>query len=197
MKPSRILGTKHSFWIVFSMISFFFVAYATAQDKVVVIPLMQDATGPPAPLPKTGQTDCYYGDGTSDSCTCGTVNCPSGQDGDLEKGEAWPNPRFVDHGNGAVIDKLTGLIWLKEGECSFHPTNPTIPNERSWTSALAACNQLASGTGRCDLTDGSSAGDWRLPNLRELDSLPPHYRQTALWPHQRCRQATGRRRHLR
>lgn len=30
-------------------------------------------------------------------------------------------------------------------------------------------NNLA--TGKCGLTDGSSAGDWRLPNVRELQSL--------------------------
>jgi len=34
---------------------------------------------------------------------------------------------------------------------------------------LTWCNDLASGS--CGLSDGSSAGDWRLPNLYELESL--------------------------
>jgi hypothetical protein len=67
----------------------------------------------PAGVPKTGQTDCYYDDGTSGTCTCGTTNCPSGQDGDLEKGVAWPDPRFTDNGDGTVTDNLTGLVWLE------------------------------------------------------------------------------------
>ena len=58
---------------------------------------------------------------------------------------AWPTPRFQDKGNGAVEDKLTGLIWLKDA------------------------NTLASGS--CGLTDGSVAGAWRLSNVKELESL--------------------------
>ena len=53
-------------------------------------------------MPKTGQTTCYA----------------TGDDGDLEKGVAWPNPRFTDNGNGTVTDNLTGLIWLKNANCA-------------------------------------------------------------------------------
>ena len=38
-----------------------------------------------------------------------------------------------------------------------------------WADALNDCNTLADGM--CGLTDGSLAGDWRLPNVRELHSL--------------------------
>ena len=41
-----------------------------------------------------------------------------------------------------------------------------------WTEALTWSNNLAAG--KCGLTDGSSVGDWRLPNVRELQSLV-HY----------------------
>jgi hypothetical protein len=34
---------------------------------------------------------------------------------------------------------------------------------------MTDCNNLADGN--CGLTDGSSVGDWRLPNVRELHSL--------------------------
>jgi hypothetical protein len=38
-----------------------------------------------------------------------------------------------------------------------------------WSTALSYCNSLADGA--AGLTDGSSAGDWRLPNIKELHSL--------------------------
>lgn len=40
---------------------------------------------------------------------------------------------------------------------------------QQWFDALNACNSLANGT--CSLTDSPSAGDWRLPNIKEILSL--------------------------
>lgn len=85
----------------------------------------------------------------------------TGDDGDLEKGVTWPNPRFTDNNDGTVTDNLTGLVWLKDAN-RF--------GEETWADALSACNALAAADGT-DLTDGSSAGDWRLPNVKELQSL--------------------------
>lgn len=126
---------------------------------------------------KTGETDCHYDDGTEGTCTCGTANCPSGQDGDYEMGidpviaptyditgayntPAWTGVRFTDNGDGTVTDNLTALIWLKNAHC-WGPQN--------WGNALTTSNALAHG--QCGLTDGSSAGDWRLPNANEMHSL--------------------------
>ena len=78
----------------------------------------------------------------------------------MEKGAAWPNPRFTDNGNWSVTDNLTGLIWTKNADCQ---------GTMDWGDALAHCKALMSGA--CGLTDGSVAGDWRLPNRRELESL--------------------------
>jgi len=118
-----------------------------------------------APVPKTGQTDCYYDDGvTFGDCTCGDTDCTSGQDGDLQKGIEWPNPRFTDNLNGTVTDNLTGLVWLQNADC--------LSGETNWASALNYCKALANGM--CGLTDSSSAGDWRLPNINELWSLIDH-----------------------
>ena len=101
-----------------------------------------------APVEKTGQTGCWDASGTSETCA-GT-----GQDGELQKGVSWPDPRFTDNGDGTVTDNLTGLIWLKNANCF---------GQRTWANALSDCNNLASGS--CGLTDGSSAGDWSLPNV--------------------------------
>lgn len=70
------------------------------------------------------------------------------------------SPRFKDTGDGTVTDNLTGLIWLKNANCF---------RERSWSIASDYCAGLENG--QCRLTDGSSAGDWRLPNIKELQSL--------------------------
>ena len=101
---------------------------------------------------KTGQTICY---GEFNSINCAAT----GQDGELQKG-ASVSPRFTDNADGTVKDNLTGLIWLKQINC-FGPL--------TWANALSASNTLASGA--CGLTDGSVAGTWRLPNVRELQSL--------------------------
>jgi hypothetical protein len=97
------------------------------------------------PLPKTGQTTTY---GTRD-------------DGDLEMGVAWPDPRFTNNGNGTVTDNLTDLIWTLDADCDG--------NTKSWVVALDYCNTLT--TAYCGLSDGSSAGDWRLANRWEMESL--------------------------
>ena len=96
-----------------------------------------------APLPKTGQLNT--------SVTC--------DDGDLRKGVPWPEPRFTDNGNGTVTDNLTGLVWLK---------NADRFGTQTWENAITFCNNLANGG---TLTDGSIAGNWRLPNIAELKSL--------------------------
>ena len=112
----------------------------------------------PAPVEKTGQSLCYDNADNPINCT-GT-----GQDGEYQKGVALPNPRFTDNGNGTVTDNLTGLVWLKDANCSLF--NPPL----TWDDALKVIDtQLADG--HCGLTDGSVQGDWRLPNYKELISL--------------------------
>jgi hypothetical protein len=89
-----------------------------------------------------------------------TTSVVPGDDGYWQMGMPWPNPRFTDNGDGTVTDNTTGLIWLKDANC-YGP--------RKWSQAIAAANGLAAFY--CGLGDGSSAGDWRLPNVRELLSL--------------------------
>jgi len=118
----------------------------------------------PAPVPKTGQTGCW------DESNCPIDCAGTGQDGDYQKGVAWPSPRFITGTMGVVTDTLTGLVWLENANCTkFFLGDSTGENQRSWGNALTAANSLEDGY--CGLTDGSSEGDWRLPNLRELQTL--------------------------
>ena len=115
-------------------------------------PVKGSSTGP-AKIWKTGQTTCYD--------EVGAIDCAgTGQDGDLQTGEPMPGTRFIDNTDGTVTDNLTGLIWLQNANC-FGP--------RIWWDALLDANSLADGA--CSLTDGSSAGNWRLPNPLEIVSL--------------------------
>jgi hypothetical protein len=123
---------------------------------------------------KTGQTTCYDSGGAVIACA-GT-----GQDGQYQMGidpaiaptccgttnayntPAWTGVRFTDNGDGTVTDNLTALIWLKNANCF---------GWQAWATALTSANTLASPS--CGLSDGSSAGQWRLPNVNELHSLGP------------------------
>ena len=84
----------------------------------------------------------------------------TGQDGELQAGRPFTDPRFTDNGDGTVTDNMTQLVWLRNG-------NPF--GFRIWEEGLTLCNDLADGD--ADLTDGSKPGDWRLPNIREIESL--------------------------
>ena len=82
-----------------------------------------------------------------------------GDDGNVEAGVPLTFPRMRDNGDGTVTDTVTGLVWLKKADCINQP----------WAAAVAAVNTLASG--QCGLTDGSTAGSWRMPSRKELESL--------------------------
>lgn len=91
---------------------------------------------------------------------CNGTNGIDGEDGTAgtrADGPCFDNTnRYVDCGNGTVTDTLTGLIWLKQSDC--------LPNN-TWVAANQAAAVLKNGD--CGLTDGSSAGDWRLPTKDE------------------------------
>jgi hypothetical protein len=103
-------------------------------------------TYPLAGVEKTGQTGCWNTAG-------GSIDCAgTGQDGDLQKGVAWPNPRFTDNEDNTVTDNLTGLMWAQDANATGTET---------WSNALTYCNDL----------DLGGHTDWRLPNVKELLSL--------------------------
>jgi hypothetical protein len=101
-----------------------------------------------AAVPKTGQTTSYQ----------------TGDDGDYEKGVAWPNPRFtVQADTNCVTDNLTGLIWAR---------NANMGGPMTWSAAITYCEALNYG----------GQTDWRLPNAKELYSLIDLGRDTPALP---------------
>lgn len=104
-------------------------------------------------LAKSNQTTCYNAAGSVVTCA-GT-----GQDGELQKGVA---VSFTDNGDGTVTDNLTGLMWEKlSDDGSIHDKDNTY----TWSNAFAS--KVAT------LNSESFAGysDWRVPNVRELQTL--------------------------
>ncbi len=136
-----------------------FASVSMAADKVVVVPLFTRSKIV-APVAKTGQTLIV------------PFAAPTGSDGALQKGTAWPTPRFTGNGDGTVTDNLTGLTWLQNANCTatVDGIDKSVNSGRlPWANALTWSNGLADGD--CGLSDTSSAGDWRLPNEKELHSL--------------------------
>lgn len=103
----------------------------------------------PALIWKTGQTVSYF----------------EGDDGDEQMGIPLPVPRFIDHGDGTITDSLTGLMWLKDASClginEWENTALYIPDFNAHPSHYSRwCEEFS-----------ASYSDWRLPNLKELQSL--------------------------
>ena len=105
------------------------------------------AYGQPAQLWRTGQTTSY--------AAC--------DDGALQRGVAWPVPRFTDNGDGTITDNLTGLMWLKDGNCF---------SDMPWQEALDKVSDLNANAGAYTCGGYTATyNDWVLPNVNELESL--------------------------
>jgi len=92
-------------------------------------------------LPDTGQTQSY-----TDTF---------GEDHDYQPSASQPS--YTDNGDGTITDYKTGLMWVKDGSSAGCNNG----NKLTWEQALSFCEGL------------SYAGysDWRLPNIRELESI--------------------------
>ncbi len=120
------------------------------------------------PLPDTGQTTCYDGDGN-------VIACPAegqplhGQDAQYHG----PAPSYTDNGNGTVTDNNTGLVWQKDtadtnNDGSITDDDYPSGDQLTWQEAIDYCNGLSF----------AGASDWRLPTKFELQSIVDYGRYT-------------------
>jgi hypothetical protein len=125
-----------------------------------------DGAYPLAPAPKTGQATSYY----------------ANDDGDLEMGVDWITAtRFITGTTGStgvtvvVTDTLTGLVWLQDANC-INSEYPAFDNDQTagdgrvyWDHALDFVAGITVTGSYSNCAAGFS--DWRLPNVREMQSL--------------------------
>ncbi len=85
-----------------------------------------------------------------------------GDDAMYQKGVASAGSRYTDNADGTVTDNLTGLMWVKDpSELGGVWGSPGMPNAMSFFDALNNCENL----------NYAGYSDWRLPNIKELESL--------------------------
>lgn len=72
------------------------------------------------------------------------------------RGKSWGENDFVDNGDGTVTDRASQLTWQQADD----------GKTRNWQQALAYCQDLS-------LADHN---DWRLPNIKELQSIVDYTR---------------------
>lgn len=72
-----------------------------------------------------------------------------------------PDSRYIDHGDGTVSDSRTGLMWKRCSEGQSGAGCTGTASSQTWQQALGSAST------------SSFAGhtDWRLPNVKELQSL--------------------------
>ncbi|MFW6456630.1 MAG: DUF1566 domain-containing protein [Desulfohalobiaceae bacterium] len=104
-------------------------------------------------LAATGQISCFN--------TRGREIEPQGQgqDGELQMGLPWPQPRFQELEQG-IWDRLTDLVWARTAD---------LAGAMNWEQALQAINEL---------NPGLDPEGWHLPNINELESLVDAHEHT-------------------
>jgi Divergent InlB B-repeat domain len=79
---------------------------------------------------------------------------------------AWAADRFVDLKDGTMLDTVSHLRWLKNANCF---------GTKNWYDAGNSALGLKSDD--CDLRDGSTSGEWELPNKDQLYSFKYTYEE--------------------
>lgn len=102
---------------------------------------------------RTGQTQCW------DSSDVPTPCVGTAQDGEFQDGLV---ASFTDNGDGTITDTRTGLMWEKlSDDGSIHDKDATFTWYAAFSTKIATLNSTAF----------AGYGDWRLPNINELQSL--------------------------
>ena len=132
-------------------------------------------------LPDTGQTQCYDCNGQLIPCRdcrgqprpCEgfTADFLTLQDSLQRTGCPNDANRFTDHGDGTVTDNCTGLMWQKD-TADVNSDGTVFGDQVTWCEALNYCHKL----------QFAGHDDWRLPNVRELQSIVDYGRSPSIDP---------------
>ena len=77
----------------------------------------------------------------------------------------WPNSRYIVHGDGTVTDTATSLMWRQcNSDRGYNAASNTCSSGsvyNRWHGAIETATSYSDGT----------YSDWRLPNIKELESI--------------------------
>jgi hypothetical protein len=156
MKPAKIRS-----WILMLAVTLVF-AWGAHAGKAADAPTPHPPPAPPPPhgkpcqkFPATGQTTCW-----DSSAPPNVISCAgTGQDGDIRAGAPLS---YTDNGDGTITDRNTRLMWEKKSDDgSIHDKVSVYTWADAFAVHVVTLNQI----------NFAGHTDWRLPNVRELQSI--------------------------
>ena len=80
-------------------------------------------------------------------------------------GEGYGENQFRDNGDSTITDQATGLTWMKQDSGSFE-VGENGDGKLNWEQSIRWCEEL----------EFAGHSDWRLPNVKELQSIVDYTR---------------------
>ena len=108
----------------------------------------------PAEVARTGQATSYA----------------VGDDGAIQAGAVWPDPRFSERADGTVSDNLTGLVWAKNANLMV-TRDPAFDADGTINDGSVTWQHAIDYVAKLNNENYLNHTDWRLPNVNELESL--------------------------
>jgi len=120
----------------------------------------------PYPIVDTAQIRCYSNNAEIEYPKANAAFF--GQDAQYNGNQNYGKNDFKDHNNGTVTDQATGLMWIKLDSGKLK-AGKNKDGKMNWREALKWAENL----------EYAGYSDWRLPNVKELQSIVDYTRSPA------------------
>jgi hypothetical protein len=119
------------------------ISTGNIKSGVTIFGFLGTYSGSGGGVPKTGQTTSYADYDDAWYVTNQNIGVPKS------------GAHYTNNGDGTITDNATGLEWVAD------PTAAGVGGTYSWADAITACEGLTY----------AGHSDWRLPNVKELQSI--------------------------